>query len=78
LHSFEYDSQMPGADSVLLEYQDTLRSLQSEITATPSKQTGALGGSNCHMESGDPSDPFAFDYMLKPGISTQSNALAIA
>jgi DNA mismatch repair ATPase MutS len=30
------------------------------------------------MESRDPSDPFAFDYVLKPGISTHSNALAIA
>jgi hypothetical protein len=37
-----------------------------------------LGGSNVHMESRDPSDPFAFDYILKPGISTHSNALAIA
>jgi hypothetical protein len=37
-----------------------------------------LGGSNVHMESRDPSDPFAFDYLLKPGVSTHSNALAIA
>jgi DNA mismatch repair ATPase MutS len=37
-----------------------------------------LGGSNVHMESRDPSDPFAFDYLLKPGISTHSNAVAIA
>jgi hypothetical protein len=37
-----------------------------------------LRGSNVHMESRDPSDPFAFDYVLKPGISTHSNALAIA
>jgi len=37
-----------------------------------------LGGSNVHMESRDPSDPFAFDYVLKPGVSTHSNALAIA
>jgi hypothetical protein len=38
----------------------------------------ALGGSNVHMESRDPADPFAFDYLLKPGVSTHSNALAIA
>ncbi len=38
----------------------------------------ALGGSNVHMESRDPADPFAFDYVLKPGVSTHSNALAIA
>jgi MutS domain V len=37
-----------------------------------------LRGSNVHMESRDPSDPFAFDYFLKPGISTHSNAQAIA
>ncbi len=38
----------------------------------------ALCGSNVHMESRDSSDPFAFDYLLKPGVSTHSNALAIA
>jgi hypothetical protein len=37
-----------------------------------------LGGFNVHMESSDSSDPFAFDYLLKPGVSTHSNALAIA
>ncbi len=37
-----------------------------------------LGGSNVHMESSDPADPFAFDYLVKPGVSTHSNALAIA
>jgi hypothetical protein len=37
-----------------------------------------LCGSNVHMESRDSSDPFAFDYLLKPGVSTHSNALAIA
>ena len=38
----------------------------------------SLAGCNVHMESRDPSDPFAFDYLLKPGVSTHSNALAIA
>jgi len=37
-----------------------------------------LGGTNVHMESNDPSDPFTFDYVLKPGVNTHSNALAIA
>lgn len=45
----------------------------TEIATDPS-----LGGCNVHMESLDPSDPFAFDYIVKPGISTQSNALPIA
>jgi DNA mismatch repair ATPase MutS len=38
----------------------------------------ALCGLNVHMESRDAADPFAFDYLLKPGVSTHSNALAIA
>jgi DNA mismatch repair ATPase MutS len=45
----------------------------AEIAAHPD-----LAGSNVHMESSDPADPFAFDYILKPGVSTHSNALAIA
>ena len=35
------------------------------------------GGENVHMASPDPDDPLAFDYRLKPGVNTQSNALAI-
>jgi hypothetical protein len=35
------------------------------------------GGINVHMASPDPDDPLAFDYKLKPGINTSSNALAI-
>jgi hypothetical protein len=38
----------------------------------------SLAGCKVHMESRDPSDPFAFDYLLKSGVSTHSNALAIA
>jgi hypothetical protein len=37
----------------------------------------ALCGVLVHMESDSPNDPLAFDYLLKPGISTSSNALAI-
>jgi hypothetical protein len=37
-----------------------------------------LGGANVHMGSRDGSDPMNFDYVLKPGITTESNALAIA
>jgi DNA mismatch repair ATPase MutS len=29
------------------------------------------------MESDNPDDPLDFDYLLKPGVSKQSNALAI-
>ncbi len=34
-------------------------------------------GRNLHMASPDPADPLAFDYLLKPGVNTSSNALAI-
>jgi DNA mismatch repair ATPase MutS len=34
-------------------------------------------GLNVHMASPDPDDPLAFDYCLKPGVNTSSNALAI-
>jgi DNA mismatch repair ATPase MutS len=37
------------------------------------------GGANLHMGSCDRSDnPLDFDYKLKPGVTTESNALAIA
>ena len=49
-----------------------------DLTLTEIAADQELGGSNVHMESRDPSDPFAFDYVLKPGVSTHSNALAIA
>ena len=35
------------------------------------------GGTNVHMASPKADDPLAFDYQLKPGINTSSNALAI-
>ena len=35
------------------------------------------GGLNLHMASPNPDDPLAFDYKLKPGVNTSSNALAI-
>jgi len=36
-----------------------------------------LHGQNVHMESASREDPLAFDYRVKPGISRQTNALAI-
>ncbi len=39
--------------------------------------TEANGGVNLHMASPDEADPLAFDYRLKPGANTSSNALAI-
>lgn len=49
-----------------------------DLTLTEIAENQLLGGCNVHMESRDASDPFAFDYVVKPGISTHSNALAIA
>lgn len=37
-----------------------------------------LPGGNIHLGSRDDSDPLSFDYILKPGITRESNALAIA
>jgi DNA mismatch repair ATPase MutS len=39
--------------------------------------TDTNGGLNVHMASPNPDDPLAFDYTLKPGVNTTSNALAI-
>ena len=39
--------------------------------------TDANHGRNVHMASPDPDDPLAFDYKLKPGPNTTTNALAI-
>ncbi len=37
-----------------------------------------LRGVNVHMGSRNQKDPMDFDYMLKPGVTTEANALAIA
>jgi hypothetical protein len=37
-----------------------------------------LNGINVHMGSRDHADPMDFDYRLKPGVTTETNALAIA
>ena len=44
----------------------------TEIADNPERQ-GVL----VYMESNNPDDPLAFDYLVKPGVSRQSNALAI-
>ena len=36
-----------------------------------------LRGVNVHMESETPEQPLAFDYRVKPGVTQQTNALAI-
>ena len=44
----------------------------TEMTKDPAK-----GGILVHMESNNPDDPLDFDYLVKPGVSTRSNAMAI-
>ena len=45
----------------------------TEIAELPEMQ-----GANVHMGSRNGSDPLDFDYLLKPGVTTEANALAIA
>ncbi len=40
--------------------------------------TEMAGACNVHMGSGTEGDPLDFDYRLKPGVTTETNALAIA
>jgi hypothetical protein len=49
-----------------------------DLALTKLASVEELGGANVHMGSRDSSDPMNFDYILKPGITTESNALAIA
>jgi DNA mismatch repair ATPase MutS len=37
-----------------------------------------MHGVNVHMGSRHELDPMDFDYLLKPGVTTETNALAIA
>jgi DNA mismatch repair ATPase MutS len=37
-----------------------------------------LRGTNVHMRCRDGGGPMDFDYVLKPGVTTETNALAIA
>jgi len=41
-------------------------------------EEAALAGCNVHMGSRDGTDPMDFDYLLKPGVTRERNALAIA
>jgi hypothetical protein len=49
-----------------------------DMTLTEIAEFEGLHGKNMHMQSADETDPLKFDYILKPGIATQTNALAIA
>jgi len=49
-----------------------------DMALTEIAEIEGLGGVNVHMGSRNESDPMDFDYLLKPGATKESNALAIA
>ena len=49
-----------------------------DMSLTEIADQEGLGGVNVHMGARDGSDPMNFDYRLKPGITRETNALAIA
>ena len=49
-----------------------------DLALTEIADAEGLQGANVHMGSRDGGDPMDFDYRLKPGVTTESNALAIA
>jgi hypothetical protein len=49
-----------------------------DLALTEIAATDGLPGLNVHMGSRDGIDPMEFDYRLKPGVTQESNALAIA
>ena len=49
-----------------------------DLALTEIANAQGMSGANLHMGSRDGRDPMDFDYRLKPGITNESNALAIA
>lgn len=49
-----------------------------DLALTEIAELKDLYGANVHMGSSDSADPMKFDYLLKPGITMEANALAIA
>lgn len=48
-----------------------------DLALTEIAENPELRGVNIHMQSNNPEQPLEFDYRVKPGISRQTNALAI-
>jgi DNA mismatch repair ATPase MutS len=68
------------------EYEQRLSQLQANVSSSRSRaflalfeiaEIAGLRGMNYHRESENPEDPLKFDYKVKAGISSQSNALAV-
>ena len=49
-----------------------------DLALTEIAELEGLGGSNVHMGARAGDDPMDFDYLLKPGVTRETNALAIA
>ena len=49
-----------------------------DMSLTEIAEAAGLGGANVHMGSREAGDPMDFDYLLKPGATRETNALAIA
>jgi DNA mismatch repair ATPase MutS len=49
-----------------------------DLALTDIAETAGLGGTNVHMSARAGGGPLDFDYRLKPGVTRESNALAIA
>jgi DNA mismatch repair ATPase MutS len=49
-----------------------------DLALTEIANSAGMNGTNVHMGARDPDDPMNFDYRLNPGVTTETNALAIA
>ncbi len=49
-----------------------------DLALTEIVSLAGMAGLNVHMGAGAGNDPMAFDYLLKPGVTRETNALAIA
>ena len=49
-----------------------------DLALTEIANSDGMHGVNVHMGSRDERDPMDFDYRLKPGVTKEANALAIA
>ena len=66
-----------GAVLARLLGNGAIGALSTHDLALTELATPENAGRNVHMASPNPEDPLAFDYLLKPGINTTTNALAI-
>ena len=70
--------RLTAAEAVLdgLLATGAIGALSTHDLALTTLASGSRRGANVHMASPDVDDPLAFDYALKPGVNTRTNALA--